>query len=128
LNTGRDLGAGKERCHQDFSMTIPTAKGKRFSVGKYDIIASPISYSAHMLRYTVFVDGRRIGATASLPSESDCRFLEHPPYVPPLVPWSPIYRPGRPKKGAPPRTNEAAAAPREELPHDIALPRSTDER
>jgi hypothetical protein len=35
---------------------------KRFMVGKYEIIAQPIPNSAHMLRYTVFVDGNRIGA------------------------------------------------------------------
>jgi hypothetical protein len=109
-------------------MTIPTVGGRRFSVGKYDIIATPIPYSAHMLRYTVFLDGRRIGATASLPSESDCSFLEKPPAVPPLVPFQPTYRPGRPKKGAPPRNTEAAPAPREELPHGMALPIRTEER
>lgn len=108
-------------------MTIPTVVGRRFSVGKYDIIATPIAYSAHMLRYTVFVAGKRIGAMASMPSESDCRFLESPPPVPPLVPWQATYRPGRPKKGAPPRTNEAPAAPREELPHGMVFPQRTDE-
>jgi hypothetical protein len=29
--------------------------------------------------------GKRIGATVSVPTESDCRFLEKPPVVPPLV-------------------------------------------
>ncbi len=109
-------------------MTIPTVIGRRFSVGKYDIIATPIPYSAHMLRYTVFLKGKRIGATASLPSESDCKFLENPPVVPPLVPFQYVYRPGRPKKGAPPRTNEAAPPPREELPHGMALPQRREER
>ena len=109
-------------------MTIPTVPGRRFSVGKYDIIATPIPYSAHMLRYAVFLNGKRIGATASLPSESDCRFLENPPYVPPLVPWQATYRPGRPKKGAPPRNTDAPPPPREELPHGMAFPQSTDER
>jgi len=109
-------------------MTIPTVVGRRFSVGKYDIIATPIPHSAHMLRYTVFVDGKRIGAMASMPGESDCRFLEKPPVVPPLVPWQSTYRPGRPKKGAPPRNNEAPPPPREELPHGMDFPRPTDER
>lgn len=109
-------------------MTIPTVPGRRFSVGKYDIIATPIPYSAHMLRYAVFLNGKRIGATASLPSESDCKFLESPPVVPPLVPFQYVYRPGRPKKGAPPRTSEAAAPPREELPHGMALPQRLEER
>jgi hypothetical protein len=107
---------------------IPTIEAKRLSVGKYDIIATPITYSAHMLRYTVFVAGKRIGAMASMPSESDCRFLEQPPVVPALVPWQATYRPGRPKKGAPARTNEAPAAPREELPHGMAFPQPSDER
>ncbi len=109
-------------------MSIPTVEGRRFTIGKYDIIAQPIPYSAHMLRYTVFVDGKRIGATASMPSESDCRFLEKPPVIPPLVPFQATYRPGRPKKGAPPRVAaDAPQPPREELPHGIAVPQSTEE-
>jgi hypothetical protein len=109
-------------------MSIPTVEGRRFSIGRYDIIATPIPHSAHMLRYTVFVDGKRIGAMASMPSESDCRFLEKPPPVPALVPWQPTYRPGRPKKGAPPRTTDAPAPAREELPHGMVFPEPTDER
>lgn len=109
-------------------MTIPTLEARRFTVGKYDIIATPIPHSAHMLRYTVFVAGKRIGAMASVPSESDCRFLENPPFVPPLVPWQNSYRPGRPRKDAPPRAPLDAAAPREEIPYGLALPRPTDER
>ena len=108
-------------------MTIPTIEGRRFSVGKYDIIATPISASAHMLRYTVFLNGKRIGATVSQPSESDCRFLEAPPIVPPLVPYHVIYRPGRPKKGAPPRNTEPAPQPREELPHGMAFPQRNED-
>ena len=88
-------------------MSIPTVERKRFKVGKYEIIAHPIPNSAHMLRYTVFVSGRRIGATVSVPTESDCRFLEKPPVVPPLKIFS-SYRPGRPKKGTPPRNPENA--------------------
>ena len=109
-------------------MTIPTVQGRRFSVGKYDIIATPIPYSAHMLRYTIFLNGKRVGATASLPSESDCMFLENPPITPPLVPYQATYRPGRPKKGTPPRNYEAPPPPREELPHGMALPQPTEER
>lgn len=104
-------------------MTIPTVERKRFKVGKYDIIANPIPNSAHMLRYTVFVGGKRIGATVSVPTESDCRFLEKPPVVPPLKIFS-SYRPGRPKKGSrPPVTAEGnnSQAPRESLPLDISL-------
>ena len=55
---------------------------KRFMLGKYEIIAQPIPGSAHMLRYTVFAGGRRIGAMASMPTESDCKYLEKPPVVP----------------------------------------------
>lgn len=97
---------------------------RRFMVGKYAVIATPIPYSTHMLRYTVYVDGRRIGAVASYPTESDCRFLEDPPPVPPLKIFSVIYRPGRPKKGSVPRTNDPPPPVREELPAGIDLPRS----
>jgi hypothetical protein len=50
-----------------------------FRIGKYEIRAQPASGSAHMLRYTVMLDGRRLGALLSVPTESDCRFLESPP-------------------------------------------------
>jgi hypothetical protein len=39
-----------------------------------------------------------------MPSESDCRFLESPPPVPPLKAFYVTSRPGRPKKNAPPKT------------------------
>jgi len=77
-------------------MSIPMVDGRRFMVGKYEVIAQPIPHSRHMLRYTVFVRGTRIGALASVPTESDCRFLESPPAVPPLKMY--VYRRGRPKK------------------------------
>jgi len=110
-------------------MSIPILDPKRYTIGKYEIIAKPFPQSAHMLRYTVFVNGRRIGAMASIPSESDCLFLEKPPVVPPLVPYQAIYRPGRPKKGTPPRTNvDPLPPPREELPHGMSLPVATEER
>ena len=82
-------------------MSIPTLERKRFMVGKYEIIAQPIPNSAHMLRYNVFVDGNRIGALLSMPTESDCRFLENPPPVPPLKIFRVTHRPGRPKKNPP---------------------------
>jgi len=94
-------------------------------VGKYEIVAQPIPHSTHMLRYTVFLDGKRIGALASVPAESDCRFLESPPPVPPLKVYSVTYRPGRPKNGSRPPAapvDKAQPFPREELPHGIALP------
>ena len=110
-------------------MSIPRVERKQFAVGKYHILAQPIPHSAHMLRYTVFLNGKRIGAMASMPSEADCLFLEKPPVIPPLVPYQATYRPGRPKKGTPPRTaNELPPAPREELPHGLEIPVSTDER
>ena len=109
-------------------MSIPTPAGRRFSIGKYEIVATPIPYSTHMLRYTVYFGGRRLGALASEPTESDCRFLEDPPPVPPLKVFSVMYRPGRPKKNAAPRVYEAAPAPREELPSDIGLPKAFEER
>ena len=90
-------------------------------VGKYEVVAQPIPGSSHMLRYTVSVAGTRIGATVSVPTESDCRFLEKPPIVPPLKIFS-SYRPGRPKKGSrPPATAETVQAPRESLPLDVSL-------
>jgi hypothetical protein len=73
---------------------------RRFKVGKYDILAQPASGSAHMLRYTVMLNGKRLGALLSMPTESDCRFLESPPKVPPLKIFQVTYRPGRPKKNA----------------------------
>ena len=54
-------------------MSIPMVEGRRFRLGKYEVVGQPIPHSAHMLRYTVFVDGIRIGALASVPTESDCR-------------------------------------------------------
>jgi hypothetical protein len=98
---------------------------KRFMIGKYEIIAQPIPGSAHMLRYTVFASGRRIGATASMPTESDCRYLERPPVVPPLKPFQVFYRPGRPKKGATPpqpALDVHHGMPREEIPAGISIP------
>lgn len=72
---------------------------RRFKLGKYDIVAQTAPGSRQMLRYTVFLDGKRLGALFSVPSESDCRFIESPPPVPPLKIFSVTYRPGRPKKG-----------------------------
>jgi len=57
-------------------MTIPTLDGRCFMVGKFEIRAAPIAQSAQMLRYTVCLDGKAIGAMASVPSEADCRSLE----------------------------------------------------
>jgi hypothetical protein len=105
-------------------MSIPVIERKRFMVGKYEIIAHPVPYSAHMLRYTVFVDRKRIGSLLSMPTESDCRFLEKPPVVPPLKIFHLTNRPGRPKKGSrPPPTPESRmpSAPRDELPSDVAI-------
>ncbi len=83
-------------------MNIPMLDRRRFMVGKYEVIAQPIPNAAHMLRYTVFVEGSRIGALLSVPTESDCRFLENPPPVPPLKVFRVTHRPGRPKKGPSP--------------------------
>jgi hypothetical protein len=107
-------------------MSIPMVEAKRFRVGKYDVIGRPIPYSAHMLRYTVFVNGVRIGALASVPTESDCRFLENPPVVPPLKIYSVIYRPGRPKKGTVRQIDKGPMPTSPELPHEIALPLNRD--
>src|SRR6478609_4174259 len=73
---------------------------RQYKIGKYDIVAQPAPGSMHMLRYTVLLNGKRLGALLSAPTESDCRFLEAPPKVPPLKIFSVTYRPGRPKKDA----------------------------
>jgi hypothetical protein len=83
-------------------MGIPVVERTQFKVGKYDVVAQPIPHSAHMLRYTVFLAGKRIGALVSVPAESDCLFLEKPPVVPPLKVYQVTSRRGRPKKGAKP--------------------------
>ncbi len=79
----------------------------RFRIGKYDVVGQPIPGSMHMLRYTISAGGRRIGTMVSVPSESDCRYLEKPPVVPPLKPFYVTHRPGRPKKGSAPAAASA---------------------
>jgi hypothetical protein len=100
------------------------ASRTRFMVGKYEVIAQPILGSAQMLRYTVHVNGKRIGALASMPTESDCRFLEAPPPVPPVKPFQIYYRPGRPKKGtaAPSAAERGPGSSLEDLTGAIHLP------
>lgn len=104
-------------------MSAPVAGPGRFRVGKYDVVAEPIPYSRQMLRYTIYVGKTRIGAMVSVPSESDCRFLEKPPVVPPLKVFYVTSRPGRPKKNAGPPVPLERNAPgyREELPSDVSL-------
>jgi hypothetical protein len=84
-------------------MALPALERKHYRLGKYDIVAQPQYGSTHMLRYTVMLNGRRIGALMSVPTESDCRFMENPPPVPPLRIFALTNRPGRPKKGSAPR-------------------------
>ena len=104
-------------------MSIPVAGRGRFMVGKYEVIAEPMPHSRQMLRYSVYVGKTRIGATMSVPTESDCLFLEKPPVVPPLKIFYVTSRPGRPKKGAQPPVPLERNQPgfREALPPDIAL-------
>jgi hypothetical protein len=105
-------------------MTIPAAGRSRCMVGKYEVIMEPIPHSRHMLRYTVYVGKTRIGAVVSMPSESDCLFLEHPPIVPPLKIFYVTGRPGRPKAGAkPPAVSLERDQPgfREPLPADVSV-------
>lgn len=73
---------------------------RRYKLGKYEIVAQPAAGATHMLRYTVLLNGKRLGALFSVPCESDCRFIEAPPPVPPLKMFNVTYRPGRPKKGS----------------------------
>ena len=115
-------------------MSIPMVERTRFMVGKYEIVAQPIPGAAHMLRYTVFVGKQRIGAMVSRPTESDCRFLEKPPVVPPLKIFQVTHRPGRPKKGSTPsapvdRNHSLPSVPREDLPAGMSLgERKSDDR
>ena len=104
-------------------MTIPVVERGRFMIGKYEVIAEPIPHSMHMLRYTVYVGKTRVGATVSMPSESDCRFLEKPPVVPPLKIFYLTSKPGRPKKSAKPPVPLERDQPgfREEIPSDVSL-------
>lgn len=88
-----------------------------FAVGKYRVLSEPLPGAIHMRRYSVFLENRRIGATVSLPSESDCLNLERPRSVPPLKPFNVPYRPGRPKKGT---TRPAVAAVSAERGHTIS--------
>jgi len=39
---------------------------KQYKIGKYDIVAQPANGSMHMLRYTVMLEGRRLGALLSV--------------------------------------------------------------
>lgn len=96
-------------------MSIPTVERRQFKVGKYDVIAEPLSGAAHMLRYVIFAQGKRIGALVSIPTESDCRFLEKPPAVPPVKLFA-YGRPG-PKPGA-----KKAAAQQQQQSMDEPLP------
>ena len=104
-------------------MSIPIRARARFMIGKYEVIAEPIPYSTQMLRYNVYLDKTRIGATVSMPSESDCRFLEKPPIVPPLTIFYVTSKPGRPKKSAKPPVPLERDQPgfREEIPSDVSL-------
>ena len=97
-------------------------------VGKYEVVAQPIPGSTHMLRYTVSVAGTRIGTTASLPTESDCRYLEKPPVVPPLKPFQATYRPGRPRKGSSPQAPVTSEAQPGIPPEDVSLGVALGER
>ena len=106
-------------------MTIPVIGRQCFMIGKYEVIAEPIPYSMQMLRYNIYLDKRRLGATVSMPSESDCLFLEKPPVVPPLKIFYVTSRPGRPKKSAAPAPavtlEREQPGYRETLPNDIPV-------
>jgi hypothetical protein len=104
-------------------MRLPVER-KRFMVGKYEVIAQPLAHSVHTLRYTVYLQKMRIGSMVSVPTESDCRFLEKPPVVPPLKIFYVTHRPGRPKKDAnkhPVAQERNQPAHREALPPDVSL-------
>src|SRR5271170_7126024 len=98
------IGINSRAGQRDWSQGQPR---QRFMVGKYEIRSEPLPGSIHMRRYTVFSMGLRIGTMVSLPTESDCLYLENPPSVPPLKPYF-FHRPGRPKKGVAPPSIIAA--------------------
>lgn len=121
VTSGR-TGAHRKAPPSEGARPYPGATRRRhFTLGKYAIVAEPIPGSAQMLRYTVFVGRKRVGAMASMPTESDCRYLESPPPVPPLQPFVSTYRRGRPRKDAPPRAapEPSGAGAREEIPAGI---------
>ena len=104
---GRCVVGGRSHCSPQRAAggaaAVDSMSSKRFKLGKYDIVAQPIAGSSHMLRYTVLLDGKRLGALFSVPCESDCNFLESPPPVPPLKIFSVTYcgRPSEEGLGAP---------------------------
>jgi hypothetical protein len=104
-------------------MSRPLLESSQFKLGKYDVVAKPLPYATHMLRYTIYVGKKRIGSMVSRPCESDCKFLENPPIVPPLKIFYVTSKPGRPKAGArPPVPVEKETGPRrEELPSDVPI-------
>lgn len=105
-------------------MRIPILSRQRFMVGKYEVIAEPMQYAMHMLRYSVYLNKKRLGAMVSMPSESDCLFLEKPPVVPPLKIFYVTSKPGRPaKNAAKPAVALEKDQPgyREEIPSDVSL-------
>src|ERR1700741_4718353 len=104
-------------------MSIPVSGRRCFTIGKYEIIAAPIPCSMQLLRYNISLDKRRLGATVSMPSESDCLFLEKPPVVPPLKIFYVTSRPGRPKKNAAPAATLERDQPGygEPVPTDVPL-------
>ena len=52
-------------------MALPAVERRNFKIGKYDIVAQPAVGSAHMLRYTILLNGKRLGALLSVPTESE---------------------------------------------------------
>jgi hypothetical protein len=117
----RDNPSKTRRSADSARGAAPAAARTQFKIGKYDVVAQPVTGSAQMLRYTVLVGGKRIGALLSVPTESDCKFLENPPPVPPLKIFYVTSRPGRPKKNAaqPPLPQQA---PSTGLRHDEVPP------
>src|SRR4029079_18152115 len=74
----QEIARHPHRQPEDRGMALPSLERKQYRLGKYDIVAQPLLGSAHMLRYTVMLNGKRIGALMSVPNESDCRFMAPP--------------------------------------------------
>jgi len=83
---------------------------RQLQLGKYDIVAQPASGSMHMLRYTVLLNAKRLGALLSVPDRVGLQILEAPPKSA-LKIFSVTFRPGRPRKDASVRMAPRAASP-----------------
>jgi len=69
---GRILGQSGER--RSRGTMAPPSSRERIQARQYDIVAQPANGSSTCCANTVMLEGRRLGALLSVPTESDCRF------------------------------------------------------